>query len=491
MKRLLLFAFLCSLAAVAQTKMGPITVQGNIQATTGIKGPLTNTAQAGSNFAFIGDSITVGVRVTTGKDWPSQSMLGNWFAGQGTKYNLGVSGNTCAQVLARYTTDAHPLSPAVTGKTGYFFVFCGVNDISTGSTVSTVYANLLSIYQAAHTDGWKVVGVTLMPDTVDFDISKEDNRQWYNRLIRYSACSPSDTSLTGCWDYMLDFAQVLADDTDCNFFIDYPSAPGYVGPPWPCSLHPNESGYRVLAAYTNGVMRTGVAPASPQIQDQYATHRFGAIGINGLPAHVWEKLRINGDINPIDVEGVTGTDLVYAQFKNSLGLAVFGIEGSIPGTLATGSTAYAAVVGNGIGELNLSAGGIVRSKIDPGTGLHTFLNGIKVGTSGATISDTRKLIQATYGCGSTATCANTTNNSDWTVYGTVALTSATPSTATITGISPAFTSTSTYFCTAVPEGNTAVIAAAGVAVTKVSGSSITLTGPNTVTTVIDYICIGH
>lgn len=116
---------------------------------------------------------------------------------------------------------------------------------------------------------------------------------------------------------------------------------------------------------------------------------------------------------------------------------------------------------------------------------------LKVGASGATIADSRKLIQATYDCGTTTTCANTTNNSDWIVRGTVALGSASPSASTVASISPAFTSTSTYTCTASPEGATAAIAAGGIAITKVSGSSITLTGPNTVTTVIDYICIGH
>ena len=74
--------------------------------------------------------------------------------------------------------------------------------------------------------------------------------------------------------------------------------------------------------------------------------------------------------------------------------------------------------------------------------------------------------------------------------GTVALASASPSAATITGFSPAFTSNTSYVCTATPQGSTAAIAAGGIAVTRVSGSSITLTGPNTVTTVVHYICAG-
>lgn len=96
-----------------------------------------------------------------------------------------------------------------------------------------------------------------------------------------------------------------------------------------------------------------------------------------------------------------------------------------------------------------------------------------------------------YDCGTTSTCSATQRTGEWITRGSVALVSASPSAATITGFSPAYTSTATYTCTAVPEGNTAAIAAAGIAVTKVSASSITLTGPNTVTTVVDYECLGH
>ena len=75
--------------------------------------------------------------------------------------------------------------------------------------------------------------------------------------------------------------------------------------------------------------------------------------------------------------------------------------------------------------------------------------------------------------------------------GTVALASASPSVATITGFSPAFSNATSYVCTATPEGNTAVIADKGIAVIRASGSSIVLTGPDTVTTVVHYICIGN
>ncbi len=118
-------------------------------------------------------------------------------------------------------------------------------------------------------------------------------------------------------------------------------------------------------------------------------------------------------------------------------------------------------------------------------------SGVRIGASGSTISDSRELVQNAHSCGTTTTCANTANGSNHIVFGSVALSSASPSTATVTAISPAFTSSSTYFCTATPVGATAAIAAGGIAVTYVSGSSFTLTGPNTVTTVVGYQCIGN
>ena len=95
-------------------------------------------------------------------------------------------------------------------------------------------------------------------------------------------------------------------------------------------------------------------------------------------------------------------------------------------------------------------------------------------------------------CGTAAACSPTTLGATPNILiGSVALSSGTPSTVTVTALSPAYTSTATYHCATTPVGNTAAIAAGGVAITYVSGSSFTLTGPNSVSTVIDYVCIGN
>jgi hypothetical protein len=71
------------------------------------------------------------------------------------------------------------------------------------------------------------------------------------------------------------------------------------------------------------------------------------------------------------------------------------------------------------------------------------------------------------------------------VSSTIALVSGSPSTATVSGMP--FTSISTYSCQLTPEA----AATSPLYFTKVSGSSFTITGPNTVTTVIDYSCSGN
>ncbi|HTA25961.1 MAG TPA: hypothetical protein VK763_20690 [Terriglobales bacterium] len=90
-------------------------------------------------------------------------------------------------------------------------------------------------------------------------------------------------------------------------------------------------------------------------------------------------------------------------------------------------------------------------------------------------------------CGTTSSCSATTESSPMVVYGSAPLVSGTPSTVTISGISPSFASSSSYVCTvsarSAPTG-------ALFSVANVSSSSFTITGPNTVTTVINYIRVG-
>lgn len=96
-------------------------------------------------------------------------------------------------------------------------------------------------------------------------------------------------------------------------------------------------------------------------------------------------------------------------------------------------------------------------------------------------------VPSAQGCGTTSACSHTAITGAQIVYGSVPLVTGTPSTATITGISPAFTSSSTFVCTL---GAQSSATGALLSVANVSGSSFTITGPAAVTTVINYICVG-
>jgi hypothetical protein len=89
-------------------------------------------------------------------------------------------------------------------------------------------------------------------------------------------------------------------------------------------------------------------------------------------------------------------------------------------------------------------------------------------------------------CGTLAACGHTALTGAQIVIGSAALVSASPSTVTITGISPAFTSATSYVCTATDRTS-----ASALKVVNVSGSSFTITGPNTVSDVVNFNCSGN
>jgi hypothetical protein len=98
-------------------------------------------------------------------------------------------------------------------------------------------------------------------------------------------------------------------------------------------------------------------------------------------------------------------------------------------------------------------------------------------------------VSSSVACGTTVACAGTPAPSSHIVFGSAPLTSGTPSTATITGITPAFTSTTSYKCTVndqtAPTNNL-------VSVTSyASGTSFVITGPATNTDTVAYICVGN
>lgn len=95
----------------------------------------------------------------------------------------------------------------------------------------------------------------------------------------------------------------------------------------------------------------------------------------------------------------------------------------------------------------------------------------------------------TTNCGTTSTCAATNISTTAKVVGGAApLVSGTPSAVTITGISPAFTSTTSFACVVSEQTASANNL---LKVVNTSTSSITITGPNSITDIVTYICTGN
>lgn len=93
-------------------------------------------------------------------------------------------------------------------------------------------------------------------------------------------------------------------------------------------------------------------------------------------------------------------------------------------------------------------------------------------------------------CGATSSCSHTALTHAQTVWGTVPLVTGTPSTVTISGISPAFSSTSSYKC--LLQDQTTQTNNTAISVTSyASGSSFVITGPSTNTDTILYVCVGN
>ena len=145
--------------------------------------------------------------------------------------------------------------------------------------------------------------------------------------------------------------------------------------------------------------------------------------------------------------------------------------------------------GGTLGWLNVASG-------SPGTWVPvTHFDPASPAALGATAPNTVKAttVNATTGfqvngtalvssCGTTTACSNTAVGTARTLTGSVALTSGT---ATVTGISPAFTSTSSFVCTCTDRAATP----AACSVQNASTSSITVKGTGTDT--VNYMCIGN
>ena len=131
-------------------------------------------------------------------------------------------------------------------------------------------------------------------------------------------------------------------------------------------------------------------------------------------------------------------------------------------------------------------------------GFKSTLGGPKTGSFGGTLTGNRTYtmpdasgtvsLTQLYDCGIAAGASCTINATPRTIIGSAPLTSGTPSNVTITGINPAFTSSSSYKCALSEETDAK---RDQLKITYSSGSSFTITGPDGTTDTIGYVCSGY
>lgn len=117
------------------------------------------------------------------------------------------AGSFAYQILARYDLDAHPTSPAVTGKPGVYIAVAGTNDVRRGIPLDESWATLRALWARARADGFKVIASTVGPCT---EADWEQRRRELNALIRsrpdlYDALLPLDAMFPDAQDSRLLF----------------------------------------------------------------------------------------------------------------------------------------------------------------------------------------------------------------------------------------------------------------------------------------------
>jgi hypothetical protein len=131
-------------------------------------------------------------------------------------------------------------------------------------------------------------------------------------------------------------------------------------------------------------------------------------------------------------------------------------------------------------------------------GFKSTFGGAKTGTFGGALTANRAYtmpdasgtvsLSQLYDCGRSAAASCALKPTPRTIIGSAPLSSGTPSTVTVTGINPAFTSSTSYKCTLSEETDAT---SNPLRITYSSGSSFTITGSDKVTDTIGYVCSGY
>lgn len=175
-------------------------------------------ASGGGNLSvFLGDSVTAGSDMAASEyrsvSWPTFASI---ISGQRIQYvrNVGIAGNTTAQMLARFDTDVTPYAPDAV------FLLCGTNDVASRS-LALWSQDVQAIVAKIRAIGAVPILGTLPP--ISTSTSKQAINQYNGWLRRYTGLQ----RIT-----LLDFYTLLADPVTSNYKAAYLND----------GVHPNAAG---------------------------------------------------------------------------------------------------------------------------------------------------------------------------------------------------------------------------------------------------------
>jgi hypothetical protein len=135
-----------------------------------------------------------------------------------------------------------------------------------------------------------------------------------------------------------------------------------------------------LGSFTSANLSTALTDETGTGADVFATSPTLVTPLLGTPTSGDLSNCINFDISKLIGRATTLPS--YVDIRNSLGRMVWGVEGSVGGTLATGTTAWASVYGSGAGYTNpvqWITNGIVAATITTTQAIQTA-NTLQIGT---------------------------------------------------------------------------------------------------------------
>ena len=187
-----------------------------------------------------GDSITYGSGSATTwlKTYPMQMM--SLLAAPTTydgAYNLGISGQTAAQIVTSYHNLA-ALGYQSSRTKNIYIPWAGTNDIYYGSNGTTAYNSYVSLCNLARATGYKVIAVTILPrSNAGTPGSFETDRTTFNTNVRNNWATFADAPADVAANTTIGDA---GDKTNATYYADL--------------CHMTDAGYAIVA----GIIKTAV-----------------------------------------------------------------------------------------------------------------------------------------------------------------------------------------------------------------------------------------